>query len=74
MSMKYRAHNLNEVKALIKEAVKRGESEFYNGSQWYKHDSNENICRVFCSDTMAHFEYFETENEVLKFKVDHEEI
>ena len=72
--MKYWAHNLNEVKALIKEAIKRGESDEYNGSQWYKHDSNDSICRVFCSDIMAHFEYFETVNDVLKFKVDHEDV
>jgi predicted DNA-binding WGR domain protein len=38
------AHNLNEVKALIKEAYGRGEEMLYNGTKWMKHDSDEVLC------------------------------
>lgn len=38
------AHNLNEVKALIKEAFSRGNEEDFSGTQWIAH-GGEFLCK-----------------------------
>jgi uncharacterized protein YodC (DUF2158 family) len=53
--MKNTAHNLNEVKALTKEMVISGDTEKYNGCNWYSHDGVY-LCRTFTGSTMFHLE------------------
>lgn len=42
-------HNLNEVKALVKEAYAPGREDMYQGTLWYSH-TGEFICRSKISD------------------------
>lgn len=44
MLKKQTAHNLNEVKALIKESFSRGDEEAYQGTEWIAH-TGERLCR-----------------------------
>lgn len=39
------AHNELEIRVLIEEAFGRGDEEIFHETTWYKHDSDEIICK-----------------------------
>jgi hypothetical protein len=47
---KQTVHNLNEVKALIKESFSRGDELTFDGTKWFKHDG-QYLCKSFIRDT-----------------------
>jgi hypothetical protein len=53
--MKNTAHNLNEIKALLKESIISGDFEKHNGTHWYLH-SGPFICRSIVTEKAFHLE------------------
>jgi len=53
--MKNTAHNLFEVKALTKEKILSGDTESFNGMNWYSH-LGVYLCRTFTGNEMFHLE------------------
>lgn len=53
--MKNTAHNLLEVKILLREAIKEGDTLKYNGMSWYDHNGSF-LGRSFTGSDMFHLE------------------